>query len=137
MFNNLIQAKAVGTNKMPLKKGDTIHLKIRSDGGKGWALVLGRITVGENKYASKVAPLMVTLKITDKEGKTTTSSYMVKDSDSTHLGQVDKAELDATLSKVDKCVLKSIETKAEYDARIAKKNRPGRNYKRLLTKMSL
>ena len=82
-----------------LKVGDLIKHSLRSDGGEGFVMKVGRVMRGET-YASRKNPIQLTVKILTKDGQETVETLPVTDADGVHLGRVSKAEVEAMLAEI-------------------------------------
>ena len=101
-FTALLTKSAVkGASKATsLKVGDVVKPALRSDGGKGLVLVLGRVTHADGKYASKKNPLALTVAIETTEGEKVTETLTVTDADGCHLGGAERAEVEAMIASI-------------------------------------
>ena len=82
-----------------LKVGDLIKPSLRSDGGEGFVMRIGRVMRGET-YASRKNPIQLTVKIQTKDGQEKEETLPVTDADGVHLGKVNKAEVEAMLAEI-------------------------------------
>ena len=82
-----------------LKVGDVIKAGLRSDGGKGLVLVLGRVTHEDGTYASKKNPVTVTVAIKTAEGETS-ETLNVTDADGCHLGEANRGDVEAMIKAI-------------------------------------
>jgi hypothetical protein len=82
-----------------LKVGDEIKPSLRSDGGKGLVLVVGRVTHEDGTYASKKNPVNLTVAIKTAKGETS-ETLTVTDADGCHLGEVVKADVEDMIEAV-------------------------------------
>jgi hypothetical protein len=91
-----------------LAVGDVVTPSIRSDGGKGLVLKLGRVCHSDKSYASKKNPISLTVEIKTKAGETTTEVLSVTDADGCHLGTAERSEVEAMLAQIDTMTVKEI-----------------------------
>ena len=100
-FASLLNRTSVkGVSKATsLKVGDSIKPSLRSDGGKGLVLVVGRVTHEDGKYASKKNPVNLTVSITTAEGETS-QTLNITDADGMHLGDVNRSDVEAMIKAI-------------------------------------
>lgn len=100
-FSSLLKTTSAPAAKggNTLVVGSVIHPRLRSDGGKGLVLVLGRVT-RNGAYASRKNPISLTVKIEDLSGKHTTETFCVTDADGVHLGAVNRKQIEETLAQI-------------------------------------
>ena len=109
-FSALLKGKTekAGQKAGFIKVGDVVTPSLRSDGGKGLVLKIGRVAHADGSYASKKNPLSVTLEIKEKGGETSTQTLAVTDADGCHLGVADRAEVEAMLATIETMTVKEI-----------------------------
>ena len=96
------------TKATVLKEGDVVHPTVRSDGGHGFVLKLGRVVNASGTYASKKNPINITVEILSKDGEKDTQTLAVTDADGVHLGVTDRVEIDKMLASIESMTIKEI-----------------------------
>ena len=82
-----------------IRIGDLIKPALRSDGGEGFVMRIGRV-MRDGAYASRKNPIQLTVKIQTKDGQEKEETLPVTDADGVHLGKVNKAEVEAMLAEI-------------------------------------
>ena len=108
-FTSLLSKASKSPTKVAfLCVGDSIKPTIRSNGGTGLVLVLGRIGHADGSYGSKKNPVSLTVEMKTKDGETQTETLCVTDADGVHLGTATRSEVEAMIASIASMTVKEI-----------------------------